>query len=106
MSNLLLKAFFLNPVLPILLIAAAVLGIILAYARGRKTLATVLLVEAVAITVYICFFLFALGPVLSIGASIMVLIAVLLLWRANLIQQDGSTIVVAGVFAAILLAAA
>jgi len=70
MFSLVLKAFFLNPVLPILLVAAAVLGIILAYAGGRKMMSTVFVVEAVALIVYTCIFLFGIAPALGIGAAI------------------------------------
>ena len=106
MFSLVLKAFFLNPVLPILLVAAAVLGIILAYAGGRKMMSTVFVVEAVALIVYTCIFLFGIAPALGTGAAIVAMMACMLLWRASLIQQHGATIVVAAVFAVLLLLAA
>ena len=104
--TLLIKAFFLNPVLPMLLLVGGVLGVLIAYVRKRPIVTTVTVVETVAIIVYACTFLLFIAPVIGIGAVVLAFATLGCLWRTKLIQPHAFTILTASVVSAVLLLAA
>jgi hypothetical protein len=82
------EAFILNPVLPILVVVGALLGVLFGYVRGRAMLPTVLLVVGVALVVYVCAFLTVLGPILGAVTTAMVLAGFLAAWWGKFARRE------------------
>jgi hypothetical protein len=95
--------FLFNPILPILLIAAAVLALLLAYVRGQPRLGTVIAVEVLAALLYTCLFFLVIAPVLGIAALVVSAAILALLWSGDLIVKDVPTLLVAGTGCAAVL---